>query len=149
MAPGLRSVLAVAVTAALALLLAGALAACGEDEGSSQQTTTGTDGGSGQTTATARGGRVQISADPGGGTTFVENAAEARAGEVRFQFRNPSDEVHSLCVESEEDGPLGCTSQFRRDSSELRLTLERGEHVFYCNVEGHRDAGMQGTLTVR
>lgn len=142
--------LAAAVAAAVALLLAGALAACGDDqeEGSAQQTTTGADDGSNQV-ATARGGRVQISADPDGETAFVENAAEVRAGEVRFQFRNPSDEIHSLCVESAEEGPLGCTSQFRRDSSELRLTLERGEHVFYCNVADHRETGMQGTLTVR
>ena len=28
------------------------------------------------------------------------------------------------------------------------MTLEPGEYEFYCAVDGHKDAGMEGTLTV-
>jgi uncharacterized cupredoxin-like copper-binding protein len=31
----------------------------------------------------------------------------------------------------------------------LALTLTAGSYTYYCTVPGHRDAGMQGTLTVQ
>jgi len=30
----------------------------------------------------------------------------------------------------------------------VSVTLKPGKYVFYCNVPGHRQGGMQGTLTV-
>jgi uncharacterized cupredoxin-like copper-binding protein len=34
------------------------------------------------------------------------------------------------------------------DDDEGEIDLAAGEYVFYCDVPGHRDAGMEGTLTV-
>ena len=34
------------------------------------------------------------------------------------------------------------------DSTQVRINLPAGEYAFYCNVPGHREAGMVGTLTV-
>jgi uncharacterized cupredoxin-like copper-binding protein len=33
-------------------------------------------------------------------------------------------------------------------TGEVAVTLPAGEYVFYCSVTGHREAGMEGTLTV-
>lgn len=32
-------------------------------------------------------------------------------------------------------------------SEQGEVTLPAGEHVFYCSIPGHRDAGMEGTVT--
>ena len=34
------------------------------------------------------------------------------------------------------------------DTETLTLNLPAGTYTFYCNVPGHRAAGMEGTLTV-
>ena len=33
-------------------------------------------------------------------------------------------------------------------SDELKVTLKSGKYTFYCDIPGHRAAGMEGTITV-
>ena len=94
-------------------------------------------------------GQVSVSARPGGAPKFEQASLEAAAGEVTFELTNPSTTTHSLCIESDELGTLGCTALFRSDRGTLRVQLEPGEYTFFCSAPGHREAGMAGALTVR
>jgi plastocyanin len=75
--------------------------------------------------------------------------ATAPAGSIRFVSENPSSQSapHDIAIEGNgvnEKGEVvdpGGTSEFTAD-------LEPGEYTFYCSVQGHREGGMEGKLTV-
>jgi len=134
-------------TAAVALALA-ALAGCGGDDPAPPDPPA-------EEVADPRGERkpragvVAVSADPSGKPAFQEDSLEAEAGVVRAELANLTSTSHSLCIEKEGQGALGCTGTFSGDRATLRLRLEPGEYTFFCSVEGHREAGMTGELVVR
>jgi plastocyanin len=94
-------------------------------------------------------GAIAVSAPASGEPRFEQRTLQAEAGEVTFEFTNPTGAEHSFCVESDELGTLGCTALFRSNTSTLRVQLERGGYTFFCSAPGHRQAGMEGTLRVR
>jgi plastocyanin len=100
--------------------------------------------------------------DDGGGSDVPEGAVEvvgtdalafepdtisAPAGEVSLALVNDGSIPHTLVVEGlEDDLKLSIAGSGDVDSGSL--TLEAGEYTYYCDVPGHRGAGMEGTLTV-
>ncbi len=44
---------------------------------------------------------------------------------------------------------LAATPTFQGGAKTLTLNLKPGTYVFYCSVPGHRQAGMEGKLTVQ
>ena len=103
----------------------------------------------GQPAAEERGGRaLRLSADPGGELSFDRPSLEARAGPVTLVMDNPSSVPHNVSIEGrgvdEEGETVG-----RGGRSTVRAELRPGEYDFYCSVPGHREGGMEGTLTVR
>ena len=94
-------------------------------------------------------GGLTVEADPGGAPVFRPDALRADAGRVVLELVNLSPTAHALCVESAEQGGLGCTGTFRGDRGTLRVQLQPGRYTFYCSVPGHREAGMQGNLAVQ
>lgn len=94
------------------------------------------------------GSSVSIKADPSGALKFTPSQETAKAGTVTLKFSNPSSISHGLSIEGtgiDKDGKVigpGATST-------LTVSLKPGKYTFYCPVPGHRQAGMQGTLTVQ
>ena len=96
-----------------------------------------------------RGGRtLTLSADPGGELSFDTQTLEARAGQVTIRMENPSSVPHNVSVEGRGVDEEGRTVG-QGGTSTVAADLQPGEYDFYCSVPGHREGGMEGTLTVR
>jgi plastocyanin len=122
-----------------------AVAACGgdddeeADEPAAEETTEDTTGGGGGTT-------LELAADPGGALAFDQTELTAPAGEVTIHLTNDAQIPHN--VEVEGNGVEEVSDTITGADTSLTLTLEPGEYEFYCAVPGHREGGMEGTLTV-
>ena len=90
---------------------------------------------------------MAVSAAADGSLAYDQTELSAAAGSATFEFDNPASIGHDFCLESD-GSEVGCTDVVSGDSSTLDADLEAGEYTYYCSVDGHRDAGMEGTLTV-
>jgi uncharacterized cupredoxin-like copper-binding protein len=61
---------------------------------------------------------------------------------------NPSGLPHAVSVEGKRVDKDGKTVT-KGGTSRVTVTLKKGTYTFYCPVDGHRKAGMQGKLVVR
>lgn len=93
-------------------------------------------------------GAVALDADPGGVLKYTQSSLSAKAGRVTIAFSNLSPIPHNVTV-AKGSSVLGASPTFQGATKELVLTLSAGSYTYYCTVPGHRDAGMQGTLTVQ
>lgn len=141
---------------ALAMILAAlALAACGGDDDTTAEATI--DGGAATETeaesteaegGASGGGIVAIEADPEGQLAYTTTEASAEAGEVAVEFTNESAVPHDVDVEDAEGNVVLETEVITESGETTSAELEAGEYTFFCSVPGHRQAGMEGTLTV-
>jgi plastocyanin len=127
----------------VAAYVAGAAAAKGEDTGRLAQAGVQKS----DAVAKAENGTLDIPADPSGATLFQFGSAEATAGQLTINSVNESSVDHNIALEGggvDEQGPIVADGGV----SEIQVDVDAGKYTFYCSVEGHREAGMEGTLTV-
>jgi plastocyanin len=104
-------------------------------------------GGGPEGTAEAENGTLEIPAAESGALYFVFADATAPAGQLTIESPNPSSVDHNIALEGggvNEEGPVVKDGGV----SDIEVDVEAGEYTFYCSVEGHREGGMEGTLTV-
>ena len=131
---------------ALVLVLASlALVACGSSGSSSSSNTTTSESGA------AAGGSEKISfeADPNGQLAYTTTTATAKAGDVTIDFNNPQALEHDVAIESSSGKIVGQTELVGEGSTSAPVKLKPGTYHYFCTVPGHREAGMEGTLTVK
>ncbi|HWC49970.1 MAG TPA: plastocyanin/azurin family copper-binding protein [Solirubrobacterales bacterium] len=83
-------------------------------------------------------------------TELAYNTTElsAKAGKVTIDFKNPAALEHNVVIEQEGKELVGFEPITEGEESES-AELKPGTYTFYCSVPGHRQAGMEGTLTVK
>jgi plastocyanin len=149
------------VAALLALALASvALVACGSSNNSSSSSSATETTSSGETTSGGAGGgkeeggggggsTLKFEADPEGQLAYTTTEATAKAGKVTVEFNNPQGLEHDVAIEGPSGEEVGKTELIAEGSDSTTVNLKPGTYHFYCTVPGHREAGMEGTLTVK
>jgi plastocyanin len=114
-----------------------------------QPETSGTTQGTGATGATGATESLDVSSPADGGLIFEPNGLMAKPGNVTITYDNPSPVPHSIAVATSNGNVLGEVQPFTNNKESVQLSnLAPGSYVFYCTVPGHREAGMEGNLTV-
>jgi plastocyanin len=127
--------LLVAATIATAVLTAG--------------TEVGAEGGpSGPAGTAASSSALQLTADPTGQLAYDKKRAAVTAGKVAIRFVNRSTLPHNVTIANGAK-VVAQTTTIQGATTTATANLPPGDYVFFCSVDAHRQAGMQGTLTVK
>ena len=120
-----------------------ALAGCGgsKDNGGGSSSTPASGGGGGASSS------VSLSAPADGSLKFDQATASATGGKVTIKFDNPSSVPHGVSIEG--NGVTGASDVVTSKSTSFTVDLKPGTYTYFCPVDGHRAAGMEGKLTVK
>ncbi len=101
-----------------------------------------------QKPAVEKNGALEIDADPTGQLKFLASGASAKSGQVTLRMKNMSSVPHDIAITG---GGLNQVGKIVSGGgiSMVSASLKPGKYTFYCSVDGHRQAGMVGTLTVK
>jgi plastocyanin len=92
---------------------------------------------------------IAVASPADGGLIFEPDGLEAKPGSLEIDYDNPSQVPHSIAVATSNGNVLGETQPGTAGVQKLQVPdLAPGKYIFYCTVPGHREAGMEGNLTV-
>ena len=77
----------------------------------------------------------------------MSTSGTVKAGTVTIRFVNASKTEHNVAV-AQGSRELGRSPTINGADTGLKVDLRPGEYEYYCAVDGHRAAGMEGVLTV-
>jgi len=123
------------------------LAACGGGSSSSSSTTAAATGGGATTGGGGGASTVKVAADPSGALKYEQTDLTATAGSVTIDFTNMSSVPHNVTLEGNGISAEG-TDTITGSSTTKTFDLQPGTYTFYCSVDSHRAAGMEGKLVV-
>ena len=95
-----------------------------------------------------QGRRARHPGGPGRRDRVHVRGCRGAAGEVTVRSKNDATVDHDIALEGNGVSEKGDTVK-DGGVSEFTVTLQAGEYTFFCSVDGHPEAGMEGTLTVK
>ncbi|WP_436793426.1 sulfocyanin-like copper-binding protein [Actinospongicola halichondriae] len=78
--------------------------------------------------------------------SFPEDVYETTAGRIGFVYENVGSIRHTLVIEGISDFKLNVNKNGRVDQA--AIDLEPGTYTLFCDIPGHRAAGMVADLVV-
>lgn len=93
------------------------------------------------------GGTLELAADPAA-LAYDKAELSSAPGKITIDFRNPAALEHDVAIEDESGEELAATEIITEAEATVSTELAAGTYTFFCTVPGHREAGMEGPLTV-
>ena len=94
------------------------------------------------------GGTVKLAADPSA-IAYDTSSLTSKPGKVTIDFTNPAPLEHDVAIEDESGKEIVSSELITKGETSVSAELAPGTYTFFCTVPGHREAGMEGTLTVK
>lgn len=93
-------------------------------------------------------GPAQTTLDIKGGNFFFDpQNPQAPAGVIAIRLESTQG-IHDLVFDDDKVPGFKLVTSGTGKSDELKADLKPGEYPIYCDIPGHREGGMEGTLTV-
>lgn len=82
--------------------------------------------------------------------TYAESTYEHPAGLVEIRLTNDSEIAHTLLIEDADGVDQGVKLLVTSEEPEavVQVDLEPGTYQFFCDIIGHRLAGMEATVVI-
>ena len=96
---------------------------------------------------TGPGGTLQLAADQTA-IAYDKKLLASKPGEVTIDFDNPSQVSHDVAI-AKGSQEVAKSDLISDGKTSVTAELASGESTFFCTVPGHREAGMEGTLSVK
>jgi len=96
-----------------------------------------------------KGGTLALTSPEAGDLIFEPTSLEADAGEVTIDYTNPSPVPHNVAIEDGSETIAQGETVTDGETGAATADLDPGEYAYYCSIPSHREAGMEGTLTVK
>lgn len=94
------------------------------------------------------GGTLKLAADASA-IAYDTTSLTSKPGEVTIDFENPAPLEHDVAIEGEDGKEIAGSELITEGKTSVSTELAVGTYTFFCTVPGHREAGMEGTLTVK
>jgi plastocyanin len=101
-----------------------------------------------ETAAKGAGGTLQLAADPTE-LLFDKDSLSSKPGKVTIDFTNPASIEHDVAIEAGDGKEIAVSQLIGKGKTSVSADLAAGTYHYFCTVPGHREAGMEGTLTVK
>ena len=92
---------------------------------------------------------LDVSSPEDGSLDFEPPRLSASPGTVTLAYDNPSPVTHNIYLQDTEETVVAESEDVVGGVVEVSAELAPGEYFFYCDIPGHREGGMEGTLTVQ